>query len=101
MMPVAWTKSYTGTAGKKARVFATTVGCAEDFSSEGYRRLLVNAAYWCLGMEDRIPERADVALVGGYKPSPFKPNGFVKGVRPADFPKPRSEERRVGQGVGA
>jgi type 1 glutamine amidotransferase len=85
MMPVAWTKSYTGTAGKKARVFTTTVGCAEDFSSEGYRRLLVNAVYWCLGMEEKISAAADVALVGEYKPSPFKPNGFVKGVRPSDL----------------
>src|SRR5262249_46461550 len=81
MMPVAWTKSYTGTAGKTARVFATTVGCAEDFSSEGYRRLLTNAVYWCLGMDDRVPEKADVALVGDYKPSPFKNDGFVKGVK--------------------
>jgi type 1 glutamine amidotransferase len=85
MMPVAWTKSYTGTAGKKARVFTTTIGCAEDFSSEGYRRLLVNATYWCLGMEGQISATADVALVGEYKPSPFKPNGFVKGVKPADL----------------
>jgi hypothetical protein len=85
MMPVAWVKSYTGAAGKMAKVFATTVGCAEDFSSEGYRRLLTNAAYWCLGMEAQIPEKADVDLVGEYKPSPFKPNGYVKGVKPSDL----------------
>ena len=30
MMPVAWTKSYTGTAGKTARVFTTTMGAAQD-----------------------------------------------------------------------
>src|SRR5262249_36096708 len=33
MMPVAWMKSYTGSAGKTARVFTTTVGCAEDLMS--------------------------------------------------------------------
>jgi hypothetical protein len=47
--------------------------------------LLVNATFWSLGMEERIPERANVALVGGYHPSPFKNNGFKKGVRPADL----------------
>ncbi|HEY2786529.1 MAG TPA: ThuA domain-containing protein [Fimbriiglobus sp.] len=85
MMPVAWTKTYTGTAGKKARVFATTIGCAQDFSSEGYRRLLTNAAFWCLGMESQITDTLDVDLVGEYKPSPFKVNGFRKGVKPSDL----------------
>jgi type 1 glutamine amidotransferase len=85
MMPVAWTKSYTGTAGKKARVFTTTVGCAEDFSSEGYRRLLANAVYWCVGLEFQITDKSDVSLVGVYKPSTYKSNGFVKGVKPSDL----------------
>lgn len=85
MMPVAWTKSYTGSAGKKARVFSTTVGCAEDFASEGYRRLLVNATYWCLGMESQIDAKSNVSLVGEYKPSKFRNNGFVKGLKPSDL----------------
>jgi hypothetical protein len=85
MMPIAWTRTYKGEAGKTARVFTTTMGASQDFSSEGLRRLLVNATFWSLGMEERIPERANVALVGGYHPSPFKNNGFKKGVRPADL----------------
>src|SRR5207244_1370660 len=52
MMPVAWVKSYTGASGKPARVFATTMGASQDLESEGLRRLLVNAAYWAIGMED-------------------------------------------------
>ena len=44
MMPVAWVKTYTGTAGKTARVFTTTMGAAHDLESEGVRRMLVNAA---------------------------------------------------------
>ena len=43
--PVAWTKTFTGTAGKAARVFTTTMGHGHDLKSEGFRRLLVNAAY--------------------------------------------------------
>ena len=57
MMPVAWIKTYTGEQGKTARVFTTTMGAATDLESEGLRRLLVNAAYWAVGLEDKIPER--------------------------------------------
>src|SRR4029077_14100326 len=66
MMPVAWVKSYTGDSGKTARVFATTMGASQDLENEGLRRLLVNATYWTLGMEDRLPEKANVELVGEY-----------------------------------
>ena len=82
MLPIAWTKSYSGADGQAGRVFATTMGCGKDFLSEGYRRLLVNAAYWCVGLEDKIPARAAVGLVGRYEPSPFgffdKKNATVK-----------------------
>jgi type 1 glutamine amidotransferase len=85
MMPVAWTKTYTSASGKKGRVFTTTMGASQDFASEGLRRLLVNATYWALGLENRLPEMAKVDLVGEYKPHPFGNNGFVKGVKPADL----------------
>jgi len=71
-MPVAWTRSYLGSAGKRSRVFATTMGASQDFASEGLRRLLVNAVYWSLGMEARIPARSDVDYVGVFNPSPFR-----------------------------
>jgi hypothetical protein len=83
-VPVAWTKTYTGTEGKAARIFCTTMGHAGDFASEGFRRLLVNAAYWCLGMEDQIPARAKVDTVGDYKPTPIGGGRHTKGVKPAD-----------------
>jgi type 1 glutamine amidotransferase len=88
MMPVAWTKTYASAAGKTGRVFTTTMGSAEDLSSEGFRRLLVNACYWALGMEGKIPKKSGVGLVGNYQPSPFKSNGYRKGVRPADLALP-------------
>ena len=65
MMPVAWTRTFTGTSGKPSRVFATTMGAATDLESEGMRRLLVNACYWAVGREDAIPESSNVDLVGG------------------------------------
>ena len=85
MMPIAWTRSYQGESGKTARVFTTTMGASQDFASEGLRRLLVNATYWCLGMEERISERANVDIVGAYDPRPFGNNRFQKGVRPMDL----------------
>jgi type 1 glutamine amidotransferase len=85
MMPVAWTKSYTGTQGKTSRVFTTTMGASQDFQNEGLRRLLVNACYWAVGMEDQIPARAKVDLVGKFDPHPFKFGGFVKGIKPSDL----------------
>ncbi len=87
MMPVAWTKTYKTPDGKSARVFATTMGASQDLESEGLRRLLVNACYWCLGMEDKIPARSKVDVVGEYKPTKFGFGGFKKGVKPADLAK--------------
>lgn len=85
MMPVAWTKSYTTDDGKTGRVFTTTMGASQDFSSEGLRRLLVNASYWALGMEDKIPAQSRVDLVGEYDPLPFRFGGHKKNVYPADY----------------
>jgi type 1 glutamine amidotransferase len=84
MMPVAWIKSYTGDTGKTARVFATTMGAAPDIESEDLRRLFVNACYWCLGMEDKIEARANVNIVGEYKPTFFGFDKAKKGVKPSD-----------------
>ena len=84
LVPVAWTKTYTGTAGKPARVATTTMGHAGDLHSEGFRRLLVNACYWCLGMEEKIPARANVDLVGKYEPNEIGYGDFKKGLKPAD-----------------
>ncbi len=85
LMPLAWIKTYTGASGKPGRVFATTLGHAGDFKNEGVRRLLVNACYWGLGMEDRIPDRSNVDLVGSYGPPPIGVGRNRKGVKPADL----------------
>lgn len=84
MMPIAWTKTFTGHSGKAARVFTTTMGASQDFESDGLRRLLVNACYWTLGLEDQIAARSAVDIVGKFEALPFKTNGYKKGVRPED-----------------
>jgi len=83
-VPVAWTKTYAGEKGKAARVFTTTMGHSFDFFSEGFRRLLVNACYWATGMEDKIPARSKVDLVGEYKPNNIGMGGHKKGLKPSD-----------------
>jgi hypothetical protein len=85
MMPLAWTKTYKVPDGKEGKAFTTTMGASQDLESEGLRRLLVNACYWAVGLEDKIAEKANVDLVGEYKPSPFKGGGHVKGVKPSDL----------------
>jgi hypothetical protein len=83
-VPVAWIKTFTPEPGKTSRIFTTTMGHAGDFLSEGFRRLLVNACYWGLGIEDQIPPRANVDLVGRYEPSGIGYGKFKKGLKAGD-----------------
>jgi hypothetical protein len=85
MMPVAWTKSYQLPGGKPGKAFATTMGSAADLTNEGLRRLLVNATYSLVGLP--VPEKADVTIVGDFKPTAYGFDGFKKGMKPADFQK--------------
>ncbi len=83
-MPMAWIKTYTGETGNACRVFNTTMGASVDLESEGLRRLLVNGCYWCMGMEDVIPDESNVDYVGDYEPTFFGFGTFIKGLTPAD-----------------
>ncbi|MBY0586342.1 DUF2325 domain-containing protein [bacterium] len=87
MMPVAWVKSFQTDSGKTSRVFTTTMGASQDLQSEGVRRLLVNACYWGVGLDEKIPAHSDVTLVGEFKPTPFKFDGYVRGRKPIDYAK--------------
>jgi len=71
IMPVAWTRTYLSESGKSGRVFTTTMGAAIDFLSEDLRRLVVNAAYWTVGLEKNIPAKSNVDFVGSYEPTMF------------------------------
>jgi hypothetical protein len=80
-MPLAWTKVYPTTQGN-ARVFMTTMGTSQDFEHEGFRRLVVNACFWALGLEQEISSKNNVEFVGTFAPTPFGFNQFRKGVMP-------------------
>ena len=84
-MPVVWVRNYKSKSSKVARVFTTTQGASEDIISEGFRRLLVNAHLWTLGMEDEIKADNPVDFVGDYNPATFDFGGFRRGVKPADL----------------
>ena len=72
-LPVAWIKNWRTSSGASARVFQSTMGSAGDLQSAGLRRLVVNAAYWCMGLESAISPTSSVEVVGTYQPLE---NGF-------------------------
>jgi len=85
LMPVVWVREYTSASSAKARIFTTTQGASEDIVNEGFRRLLVNAHLWCLGMDDKIQPENSVDFVGPYLPSAFAFSKFRRGVKPSDL----------------
>jgi hypothetical protein len=80
MQPILWVRDYKNEAGKTNKIVVTTMGASTDLQNEGFRRLLVNAAYWSVGLP--VPEKADVSYVGEYKPSMYGFDGFKRGVKP-------------------
>ena len=83
MMPVAWTRLNKNDAGQANKIFCTTMGSATDLESEGLRRLLVNSVYWGLGLP--VPAKANVGLVGDFKPTMYGFDGFKKDTKPGDY----------------
>jgi type 1 glutamine amidotransferase len=85
MMPLAWTRPFETRTGATARVFCTTMGAATDFENEDLRRLLVNASYWALELENEIPARADADVIGEYDPNPYGFGDYKEGLKPSSW----------------
>jgi putative heme-binding domain-containing protein len=83
MQPVVWTRLSPNEAGHTNKILCTTMGAATDLLNEGLRRLLVNGVYRAVGLE--VPAKADVRLVGDYKPTMYGFDEFKKGVKPDDL----------------
>jgi outer membrane protein assembly factor BamB len=81
-LPVAWVKPWQTSHGTIARVFHCTMGSATDFKNQGLRRLVVNAAYWCVGLEASISATRSVDVVGSYEPLESGFNYEELGVKP-------------------
>ena len=85
IMPAVWTRNYKLENGASGRVFATTHGAAEDLLNEGFRRMLINASLWAMGMEKDIKASNNVDLVGPFKPTTFNFDGYKTNVKPSDL----------------
>lgn len=81
-LPVAWIKPWQTSSGKTARVFHCTMGSGTDLKNPGLRRLMINAAYWCIGMESSISATRSVEIVGDYEPLESGFNYDELGVKP-------------------
>lgn len=81
-LPVAWVKPWQTSDDKTARVFHCTMGSGIDLKSPGLRRLVINSAYWCIGMEESISASRSVEIVGGYEPLESGFNYDELGVKP-------------------
>ncbi|NNE93007.1 MAG: c-type cytochrome [Verrucomicrobiales bacterium] len=85
-MPSEWTRTYEAGNGKKARVFTTLYGASEDLVNDGYRRMLVNACFWAIGVEDAIKADSKVDFIGPYKPNPHRGGkNYAAGIKPSDY----------------
>jgi hypothetical protein len=86
IMPMVWTREIKGEDGKVRKVVMSTIGASQDMVSEDLRRLYVNCTYWAMGMEAKIPQKADVDYIGGdWKASKFGRGTYKKGLKPADY----------------
>lgn len=85
VMPLAWTREYQQDNGRKNRIFASTLGTALEFTREDMRRLIVNAAFWSLGLENKITPDLNVSIPGTYRPTMFGFGKHQKNKKPADF----------------
>jgi hypothetical protein len=83
--PGAWVRSYSGKNGNKGRVFTTTYGASEDFRNDGFRRMMVNACFWAVGLEDSIQPDLNTNFVGPYNPSTFSFGGHRQDVKPQEL----------------
>lgn len=83
--PCVWVRNYKSKSGKEARIFTTTQGASEDIVNDGFRRLLLNAHLWCLGMDDQIKADNPIDFVGPYTPTTFNFDRFRHQVKPAEL----------------
>ncbi|MCH2135607.1 MAG: ThuA domain-containing protein [Phycisphaerales bacterium] len=88
MHPVGWLRERPVTSEDREhdvqKIVVTTMGTAEDFSSDDLRTFLANGILWLLGEE--IPEDGiDVEIVGRWDPTPFGFGTHRRGVKVKDI----------------
>ncbi|MDB4331543.1 ThuA domain-containing protein [bacterium] len=83
-LPIGWTKTWTGNGNLESKLFHFTMGSAKDFANEGVRRIVVNAIYWGLNLDDKIDPSRSVNPVTAYQPMTSGFNYEKLGVIPKD-----------------
>lgn len=84
--PGVWVRKYTSQDGEKeGRVFTTTYGASEDLLDDDFRRMMINACLWSVGMETKITNALNIDFVGGYQPATYQFGGHRRGVKPSDL----------------
>ena len=83
-MPGAWVREYKSTSGKSGRVFTSTYGASGDLVNEGFRRMLVNACLWTLGLEKAIKPNNNISLVGPFRPTWHGETRRAKEIKPEE-----------------
>ena len=81
-MAGAWVRTYKSESGKEGRVFASTYGGSGDLVNDGFRRMLVNACFWAVGLESAIQPKMEISLVGTYRPTWMGVNKRAGSVKP-------------------
>jgi lysophospholipase L1-like esterase len=81
---VAWVRNYQPN-NPASRVFATTHGASEDIVNDDFRRMLLNAHFWCLGLENEIKADSPIDFVGPFHPATYNFNGYRRSVKPSDI----------------
>jgi len=84
--PAAWTRSYRYEGGPEGKVFTTIYGGSPDIVNRGFRRMLINAVFWGVGLEEKIDGDANVNFVGPYTPTFGRYTPAREGkVKPSDL----------------
>ncbi len=99
-MPIAWIRLRTLDSGPKKgsvqRIACSTIGASIDLPSRDLRRLFVNLAYWCVGLEGQIAAKPKADLVGTFTPTMFGFGTFTRGVKPAEYALPHAAKAPSG-----
>ncbi len=84
--PGVWIRKYSSQDGKNdGRVFTTTYGASEDILDDDFRRMMINACLWSIGMESKITDKLNIEFVGDYLPATYKFGGHRRNVKPLDL----------------
>jgi hypothetical protein len=84
-MPGAWVREYKSVSGKVGRVFTSPYGASGDVVNDGFRRMLVNACLWTLGLEDSIKPDNEIGLVGPFRPTWMGTVKRAQDIRPEEL----------------